>query len=151
MLAEGQQSLAKSLFLGGVTRRFPAMNFAFLEGGVAWAASLYCDLIGHWEKRNLERAARNLDPALVDRDAHGRDDGAVRPRCPPTRPRASTRRPAEPEDMLDEWAACGIEQAEDIKDAVRRSASTSAARPTTRSRRWPSTPRSTRSAPSSTP
>ncbi len=37
MLAEGQQSLAKSLFLGGVTRRFPDMNFAFLEGGVAWA------------------------------------------------------------------------------------------------------------------
>ena len=33
MLAEGQQSLAKSLFLGGVTRRFPSMNFAFLEGG----------------------------------------------------------------------------------------------------------------------
>ena len=53
MLAEGQQSLAKSLFLGGVTRRFPDMNFAFLEGGVAWAAALYCDIIGHWEKRNL--------------------------------------------------------------------------------------------------
>ena len=31
-----------------------------------------------------------------------------------------TRRPAEPEDMLDEWAACGIERAEDIKDALRR-------------------------------
>ena len=26
-----------------------------------------------------------------------------------------TRRPAEDEDTLDEWAACGIEQAEDIK------------------------------------
>ena len=37
MLADGQQSLAKSLFLGGVTRRFPGMNFGFLEGGVAWA------------------------------------------------------------------------------------------------------------------
>ena len=35
MLAEGQQSLAKSLFLGGVTNRFPTMNFAFLEGGSA--------------------------------------------------------------------------------------------------------------------
>ena len=42
------------------------MNFAFLEGGVAWAASLYCDIIGHWEKRNLESLRRNLDPALVD-------------------------------------------------------------------------------------
>ena len=38
MLGEGHHSLAKSLFLGGVTRRFPDLNFAFLEGGVAWAA-----------------------------------------------------------------------------------------------------------------
>ena len=53
--AEGQHALAKSLFLGGVTRRFPELRFAFLEGGVAWAASLYADLVGHWEKRNGER------------------------------------------------------------------------------------------------
>ena len=25
----------------GVSRRFPALNFAFLEGGVGWACSLY--------------------------------------------------------------------------------------------------------------
>ncbi len=67
MLAEGQQSLAKSLFLGGVTRRFPDMNFAFLEGGVAWAAALYSDIVGHWEKRNLAALRANLDPALIDR------------------------------------------------------------------------------------
>ncbi len=30
-------------------------------------------------------------------------------------PAALTSRPAEPEDMLDEWAACGIDRAEDIK------------------------------------
>ena len=64
MLAEGQQSLAKSLFLGGVTRRFPTMNFAFLEGGVAWAAALFSDIVGHWEKRNLAALRANLDPAL---------------------------------------------------------------------------------------
>ena len=52
MLAAGQQALAKSLFLGGVTRRFPSLNFAFLEGGVAWAAALLADIVGHWEKRN---------------------------------------------------------------------------------------------------
>src|SRR5262249_6589978 len=43
---------AKALFWGGVTRRFPDLNFAFLEGGVGWACMLYADLIGHWEKRN---------------------------------------------------------------------------------------------------
>ena len=47
-----------------MTRRFPDLNFAFLEGGVAWAAALYADLIGHWEKRNLAALRRHLDPAL---------------------------------------------------------------------------------------
>src|SRR5580698_216161 len=110
MLAEGQQSLAKSLFLGGVTRRFPGLNFAFLEGGVAWAAALYSDLVGHWDKRNLAALRRNLDPALIDR-------GLIlemMARYAPDAPRLDSRltgRPAEPEDMLDEWAACGIEGA----------------------------------------
>jgi predicted TIM-barrel fold metal-dependent hydrolase len=114
MLAAGQQSLAKSLFLGGVTRRFPGMNFAFLEGGVAWATALYCDIIGHWEKRNLDALRRDLDPALVDGGLMGR----MIQRYAPGVPRLSgglTRRPAEPVDMLDEWDACGIETARDIK------------------------------------
>ena len=51
-----------------MTRRFPEMNFAFLEGGVAWAAALYSDIVGHWEKRNLAALRAHLDPALVDRD-----------------------------------------------------------------------------------
>ena len=80
MLAEGQQSLAKSLFLGGVTRRFPDMNFAFLEGGVAWAAALYCDLIGHWEKRNLAALRRQPRPGPGRPGADGRDGGHVRAR-----------------------------------------------------------------------
>jgi predicted TIM-barrel fold metal-dependent hydrolase len=32
-------AVAKAIFLGGVTRRFPQLNFGFLEGGVGWAAS----------------------------------------------------------------------------------------------------------------
>ena len=82
MLADGQQSLAKSLFLGGVTRRFPTMNFAFLEGGVAWAAALFSDIVGHWEKRNLAALRANLDPALIDRDLDHRAARPVRPRRP---------------------------------------------------------------------
>jgi hypothetical protein len=113
MLAEGQQSLAKSLFLGGVTRRFPGMNFAFLEGGVAWAASLYSDLIGHWEKRNLAALRAHLDPATVDRALleemvarYGPREGGLGG--------GLLARPPEPEELLDEWAACGIARAEDI-------------------------------------
>jgi hypothetical protein len=114
MLAAGQQSLAKSLFLGGVTRRFPAMNFVFLEGGVSWAAALYADIVGHWEKRNLGALRTNLDPALIDRqvmvEMMGRyGSGAPRLANDPTR------RPVEDEDLLDEWAACGITEAADIK------------------------------------
>jgi predicted TIM-barrel fold metal-dependent hydrolase len=112
MLAEGQQSLAKSLFLGGVTHRFPQMNFAFLEGGVAWAASLYCDLIGHWEKRNLSALKRNLDPALIDRALMLQMMSRFASDAPPVQ---GPRRPPEPEEMLDEWAATGIESAQDIK------------------------------------
>ena len=32
--------------LGGVSKRFPTLNFGFLEGGVAWAADLYAGLVG---------------------------------------------------------------------------------------------------------
>ena len=114
MLAAGNQALATSLFLGGVTHRFPTMNFAFLEGGVAWAAALYSDLVGHWEKRNLDALRRHLDPALIDRDLLV---GLLGRFAPDARrlPSELTRRPSEPEDLLDEWAACGIGRPEDVR------------------------------------
>jgi predicted TIM-barrel fold metal-dependent hydrolase len=67
-LAAGHESLCKSLFLGGVTRRFPGLRVGFLEGGVAWACSLLADVLGHWEKRNAV-AIDDLDPANLDVDA----------------------------------------------------------------------------------
>src|SRR5690606_23245504 len=63
--AAAGHAFAKALFFGGVTRRFPALNFAFLEGGAGWGASLVCDLKERWEKRNAD-AIRSLDPARVD-------------------------------------------------------------------------------------
>src|SRR2546425_1834820 len=63
--ASASEAMAKALFFGGVTRRFPELNFAFLEGGVGWACSLYADLIGHWEKRNRQ-ALENTNPARLD-------------------------------------------------------------------------------------
>jgi predicted TIM-barrel fold metal-dependent hydrolase len=64
--ASGGHSVAKALFFGGVTRRFPDLNFAFLEGGVGWACMLYADLIGHWEKRNGQ-AIQSTHPEKLDR------------------------------------------------------------------------------------
>jgi len=64
--ASASEAMAKALFFGGVTRRFPELNFGFLEGGVGWACSLYADLIGHWEKRKID-ALENTNPARLDR------------------------------------------------------------------------------------
>ncbi len=66
--ASAGHAVAKALFFGGVTRRFPDLNFAFLEGGVGWACMLYADLIGHWEKRNRQ-AIERTNPNKLDRAA----------------------------------------------------------------------------------
>jgi len=63
--ASAGHAVAKALFFGGVTRRFPDLNFAFLEGGVGWACLLYADLIGHWEKRNRQ-AIESTNPNKLD-------------------------------------------------------------------------------------
>lgn len=65
VLAAGGEAIAKALFMGGVTRRFPQCNFAFLEGGVGWAVSLYADLLGHWRRRNATGITA-YDPAELD-------------------------------------------------------------------------------------
>src|SRR5215510_9214384 len=63
--AAAGEAVCKSLFLNGVTRRFPTLKFAFLEGGVGWACSLYSDLIGHWKKRNFQ-ALEKTNPANLN-------------------------------------------------------------------------------------
>jgi predicted TIM-barrel fold metal-dependent hydrolase len=63
--AAASEAVCKSLFLDGVTRRFPDLNFAFLEGGVGYACLLYADLIGHWHIRNGDALA-DTDPANLD-------------------------------------------------------------------------------------
>ena len=64
--AAAGEAVCKAIFLGGVTRRFPNLNFAFLEGGVGFACLLYADLIGHWRIRNRDALAE-VDPANLDR------------------------------------------------------------------------------------
>jgi hypothetical protein len=114
-LAEGQHSLAKSLFMGGVTRRFPDLPFGFLEGGAAWGVALYSDIVGHWEKRN-RRALDHLDPNGVDQELLSEllaQYGSAASTNSSTRPAA---RAAERPEDLDEWAACAIETEDDIHD-----------------------------------
>ncbi len=62
-----QEAACRSLLMGGVPRRFPELRFAFLEGGVAWAAQLYADVLGHYDKRNRDAVAK-FDPRRFDLD-----------------------------------------------------------------------------------
>jgi predicted TIM-barrel fold metal-dependent hydrolase len=117
-LSHGHEALCKSLFFGGVTRRFPTLNFGFLEGGVGWACTLLSDMIGHWVKRN-GTAIRHLDPTALDVDrllelvdAYGTPETAAR--ADDLR-RALSTIPPEPA-QLDDWWRCGITSARDICD-----------------------------------
>jgi predicted TIM-barrel fold metal-dependent hydrolase len=120
--ASAGHAVAKALFLGGVTRRFPDLNFAFLEGGVGWACMLYADLIGHWEKRNLgaleatnpnrldvgrllQLAEKYGNAAVIDAVRRGEGlDGD-----------SNSRLTGGIED-LDDYFRCRIERKEDIRD-----------------------------------
>lgn len=66
--ADASQATAKALVMGGVTRRFPTLNVAFLEGGVAWGVMLLADLLGRWEKRGGPNIGA-LAPDQLDVDA----------------------------------------------------------------------------------
>jgi predicted TIM-barrel fold metal-dependent hydrolase len=117
-IGRSQEALAKSLLMGGVTRRFPELRIGFLEGGVAWACSLFADLIGHWEKRNA-RAIGSLDPDRLDVEAllayfdeYATEDVQARRE----RVKAYFARPAARRAQLDDFAAAGIEKVQDLHD-----------------------------------
>jgi predicted TIM-barrel fold metal-dependent hydrolase len=115
--AEGGEALAKSLFFGGVTYRFPDLRFGFLEGGVAWGQSLYCRMLEHWGKRNAEAILR-LDPSRLDGARFGElIDRYGHPRVQAHRDRlvADSLWADHPEE-LDDWRSCGITRPEDVRD-----------------------------------
>ena len=116
-LSQSHEALAKSLFLGGVTRRFPELRIGFLEGGVAWACSLFADLVGHWEKRNGNRIG-DLDPDNLDVDEIVRylaEYGDETVTANLERLRDYFGRPGARPAQLDEFAACEISEPDDLR------------------------------------
>lgn len=116
--ATPSEALCRSLFLGGVTRRFPSLRVALLEGGVSWACRLLNDLLGHWEKRNSE-AIQNYNPAHFDRalfsDLLEKHGGKLRKLSSgPDIQELAFGTPAGQAEPDDEFAACQIERPEDI-------------------------------------
>jgi len=119
--AAASEAVCKAIFLGGVTRRFPGLNFAFLEGGVGFACLLYADLIGHWQIRNRDALA-DVDPANLDRDTlvelAERYAGAEMVEALRAGTGVGTRNDARTTggvDDIDDYAACAIESAADFK------------------------------------
>lgn len=112
------EAVCKALFIGGVTRRFPQLKFGFLEGGVSWACSLYSDLIGHWKKRNPD-ALEATNPANLDRDllvdlVKKYGSQAIINKLDQIAPGVGLL--MERPEQLDDFGACGIQKASDIRD-----------------------------------
>jgi hypothetical protein len=113
--AASGEAFAKALVFGGVTHRFPALNFAFMECGVSWGVQLLGDLVGRWEKRGGSHIDR-LDPRRVDPaewDAllvrYGGElfaDADIRD--------AMRGQSDNPPQELDDFRACGIERPKDV-------------------------------------
>jgi len=66
--AESGDAVSKALFMGGVSRRFPQLRMAFLEGGVGRGILTFAGMLEFWEKRNPKTMAAELDPARLDLD-----------------------------------------------------------------------------------
>ncbi len=119
--ATAGEATCRSLFMNGVTRRFPKLKLAFLECGAGWACGLYADIIGHWGKRN-RTALENYNPDLLDRELF--EGLFLKYGAELMRKRLEEPLPADPEVMsgredpatLDDFAACEIGRVEDIRD-----------------------------------
>jgi predicted TIM-barrel fold metal-dependent hydrolase len=115
--AAAGQALARSLVLGGVTRRFPSLNVACLEGGAAWCVALRHSFAEHWEVRGMPGIER-IDPRRIDAtevdavldtvaDRRWRDDGlrdVVRT--------SDARAP----HQLDDFVACGVTSEDELDE-----------------------------------
>ena len=124
--ADAAHAFAKALFFGGVTACFPDLNFAFLECGVAWGCTLYCDLIERWKKRGGS-AVEQYNPAKLDFDYMARMfdqyGGDVLAGRFSKEPGSQGRTPVDvlsaskdDPDILDDFAAASITSLEDLHD-----------------------------------
>ena len=120
--ADAGHAAAKGIFLGGVTRRFPQLRFAFLEGGVAWGCQLFGDLIEHWERRN-RKALEHMEPQKLDRaklmsmvKQYGYDDIVAALQERDGYPDPELMNLTGGLDELDDFAACKITRKEDWCD-----------------------------------
>ena len=139
---------AKAIFLGGVTRRFPELRFAFLEGGVGWACQLFGDLIEHWERRSAT-ALERMHPDKLDRakllslvEKYGYDDIAAALRERGGLPDPEQAYLTGGIENIDDFSACKIIRKEDWVDLFAKPLlfRLRGRRPDERHRFWPQQP-----------
>ena len=122
--AESNHAFARGVFLGGLVRRHPSLNFGFMEGGVSWACQMCLDMIEHWEKRR--RAGLQYPSAtsvaelhqLIDRygDQKLKANGdAIMNNLDAFRPECSLEELSRPEHVSDDFEAAGINSKEDVR------------------------------------
>lgn len=124
--AASNHAFARGVFLGGLLRRYPTLNFGFMEGGVSWACQLCADLIEHWEKRRpaglQNPAATNIAELrqLIGKYGDARlkaNTDAIMNNLDFLRPECSVEELARPEFVTNDFAAAGIESKDDIRTA----------------------------------
>jgi predicted TIM-barrel fold metal-dependent hydrolase len=120
--AQAGEATCRSMVLHGVPHRFPELRCAFLEGGVAWAANLYSDLIGHFEKRGVP-GIHAYDPDKIDRGvikALFESHGSERFKKHLDELEEGLGHLSGPGLFQDDYAGSGVEKSEDIKTIFER-------------------------------
>lgn len=122
--AESNHAFARSVFLGGLARRYPSLNFGFMEGGVSWACQMCLDMIEHWEKRRREglQYPNATDAVELRRliERYGDEKlkasaGALMNNLDAFRPECSIEELSRPEYVTDDFEAAGIGSKEDVR------------------------------------
>jgi predicted TIM-barrel fold metal-dependent hydrolase len=113
------EATAKSLFLGGVTRRFPGLRVALLEGGVAVGVRAYGDLVSRFEKRGAAGLGK-LDPGRMDAGQLHRLAEKYAPDLARYDPQQLVPGVSAVDGQVDDFAQSGARSVEDIRDVFSR-------------------------------
>jgi predicted TIM-barrel fold metal-dependent hydrolase len=122
--AESNHAFARGVFLGGLVRRYPTLNFGFMEGGVSWACQMCLDMIEHWEKRR--RAGLQYPNATSVAEMHqliGRygdqrlkaSADAIMNNLDAFRAECSLEELSRPEFVSDDFEAAGVNSKDDVR------------------------------------
>jgi predicted TIM-barrel fold metal-dependent hydrolase len=122
--AESNHAFARGVFLGGLVRRYPSLNFGFMEGGISWACQMCLDLIEHWEKRRRAglQYPSETDVAelnrLIDRYGDSKlkaNAAALMNSLDAFRPECSLEELSRPEYVTDDFEASGVNSKDDVR------------------------------------